>query len=97
MMNDYIGFIIIDFLADFDDTASTCSFGSRADLDRLQEVPVPSWVQIGESVMVHSSRGGGSKTGVVQFVGNVEFAAGPWVGVELDLPEGNFSQFCFIK
>ncbi|KAK3087061.1 hypothetical protein FSP39_001131 [Pinctada imbricata] len=71
-----------------DDSASTCSFGSRADLDRLHESPVPSWVQIGESVMVASSRGGSNKTGVVQFVGNVEFAPGPWVGVELDLPEG---------
>lgn len=73
-----------------DDSVSVCSFGSRADLDRLQEVPVPSWVQIGESVMVQPSKGS-KKTGVVQFVGNVEFAAGPWVGVELDLPEGKTS------
>ncbi|XP_078332068.1 kinesin-like protein KIF13A isoform X4 [Crassostrea virginica] len=70
-----------------DDSASVCSFGSRADLDRLQEVPVPSWVQIGESVIIQSSRGS-PKTGVVKFVGSVEFASGPWVGVELDLPEG---------
>ncbi|XP_060077900.1 kinesin-like protein KIF13B [Ylistrum balloti] len=70
-----------------EDALSVCSFGSRADLDRLQEVPVPSWIQIGESVIVNSSKGP-SKTGFVQFVGNVEFAGGPWVGVELDLPEG---------
>ncbi|XP_069106121.1 kinesin-like protein KIF13A isoform X3 [Argopecten irradians] len=70
-----------------DDALSVCSFGSRADLDRLQEVPMPSWIQIGESVIVNSSKGP-SKTGFVQFVGNVEFAGGPWVGVELDLPEG---------
>ena len=67
---------------------SVCSFGSRADLDRLQEVPVPSWIQVGESVIVTSSRTSSKMTGVVQFIGNVEFAHGPWVGVELDLPEG---------
>lgn len=70
-----------------DDSVSVCSFGSRADLDRLQEVPVPSWVQIEESVIVQPTKGS-PKTGVVKFVGNVEFATGPWVGVELDLPEG---------
>lgn len=48
---------------------------------------MPSWVQIGESVIIQSSRGS-PKTGVVKFVGSVEFASGPWVGVELDLPEG---------
>lgn len=72
---------------EIDDSLSTCSFGSRADLDRLQEVPVPSWIVIGESVIVTPSKGS-QKTGVVQFIGSVEFAAGPWIGVELDLPEG---------
>ncbi|KAL4218427.1 Kinesin-like protein kif13b [Mactra antiquata] len=70
------------------DSVSVCSFGSRADLDRLSEVPLPSWVQVGESVLVTSSKSASKMTGVVQFVGNVEFATGPWVGVELDLPEG---------
>jgi kinesin family protein 13 len=76
-------------IEDCDDSMSTCSFGSRADLDRLQEVPIPSWIIIGESVIVTPSKGS-QKTGVVQFVGSVEFAAGPWVGVELDLPEGDY-------
>lgn len=71
-----------------EDAMSVCSFGSRADLDRLSEVPVPSWIQMGESVMVTSSKSATKMTGVVQFVGSVEFASGPWVGVELDLPEG---------
>ncbi|WAR16223.1 KI13A-like protein [Mya arenaria] len=71
-----------------EDGMSVCSFGSRADLDRLSEVPVPSWVMVGESVIVTSSKSASKMTGVVQFVGNVEFASGPWVGVELDLPEG---------
>jgi hypothetical protein len=71
-----------------EDSMSVCSFGSRADLDRLSEVPMPSWIQVGESVMVTTSKLASKMTGVVQFVGNVEFASGPWVGVELDLPEG---------
>ncbi|KAL5013425.1 hypothetical protein ScPMuIL_007695, partial [Solemya velum] len=76
-----------DQLSGGEDSASVCSFGSRADLDRIQDGPVPSWVQLGESVIVMSSRGP-LKNGVVQFVGNVEFASGSWVGVELDLREG---------
>ena len=71
-----------------EDSMSVCSFGSRADLDRLSETPLPSWIQVGESVMVTSSKSMSKMTGVIQFVGNVEFASGPWVGVELDLPEG---------
>ena len=71
---------------------SVCSFGSRADLDRLHEVPVPSWIQVGESVIVTSTRTSSKLTGVVQFVGNVEFAPGPWIGVDLDLPEGIHSK-----
>ncbi|XP_052250414.1 kinesin-like protein KIF13B isoform X2 [Dreissena polymorpha] len=71
-----------------EDGMSVCSFGSRADLDRLAEIPVPSWIVIGESVIVTASKSAAQMTGVVQFVGNVEFASGPWVGVELDLPEG---------
>lgn len=75
------------------DSVSVCSFGSRADLDRLSEVPLPSWVQVGESVLVTSSKSASKMAGVVQFVGTVEFASGPWVGVELDLPEGT----CFYN
>ncbi|XP_012944939.1 centrosome-associated protein 350 [Aplysia californica] len=70
-----------------EDALSECSFGSRADLDRLHEGPVPSWIQDGESVTVTSSRGF-PKTGTVRFVGSVQFAHGVWVGVELDQPEG---------
>jgi len=75
-----------------EDGMSVCSFGSRADLDRLSEVPVPTWITPGESVMVTSSKSHARMTGVVQFVGTVEFAPGPWVGVELDLPEGEVTR-----
>ncbi|XP_064651713.1 kinesin-like protein KIF13A isoform X3 [Lineus longissimus] len=71
-----------------DDGVSLCSFGSRADLDRIHSGPVPSWIQIGESVQVLSSRGGPSQSGIVKFIGPTEFASGPWVGVELDQPQG---------
>ena len=71
-----------------DDAMSECSFGSRADLDRLLEGPAPAWVQPGQPASVASSRGGPPKSGLVRFVGPVEFANGTWVGMELDLPEG---------
>ena len=75
---------------DNEDTMSICSFGSRADLHRLGEAPVPSWVVVGEPVVVLQSQGG-SKTGTVQFVGQTEFAGGNWIGVELDSPDGGFT------
>lgn len=71
-----------------EDAMSECSFGSRADLDRLLDGPVPAWVQPGQPASVASSRGGPPKSGLVRFVGPVEFAHGTWVGMELDLPEG---------
>ncbi|XP_074656043.1 kinesin-like protein KIF13A isoform X2 [Tubulanus polymorphus] len=76
------------YISDGDDSMSMCSFGSRADLDRLHNTPIPSWIQVGESVLVTSSDGGPMKTGVVKFLGMTEFAAGQWVGLELDQREG---------
>ncbi|GAB1598063.1 KIF13A isoform X15, partial [Argonauta hians] len=70
-----------------EDSMSLCSFGSRADLERLHEGPLPTWIQLGEGVIITSSKGY-SKPGVVQFIGNVHFASGTWIGVELDNPEG---------
>ena len=69
---------------------SMCSFGSRADLYRLGETPVPSWITVSEPVTVLFSNSG-SKPGTVQFVGQTEFASGNWVGVALDQPEGERS------
>ena len=71
-----------------EDTTSVCSFGSRADLHRLSEVPMPAWVHVGEVVTVAVSQGG-TRSGHIQFVGQTEFASGVWVGVELDTPDGN--------
>ena len=79
--------VCICCFTDSEDTMSICSFGSRADLHRLGEAPVPSWIQVGIPVTVLQSRGG-SKNGVVQFIGTTEFAGGNWVGVELDTPDG---------
>ena len=68
-----------------------CSFGSRADLHRLSDTaPLPSWVHVGQSVIVAVSQAG-PRAGVIQFVGHTEFAAGIWVGVELESADGNTS------
>jgi len=70
-----------------EDATSLCSFGSRADLHRLSESPMPSWIYVGEPVIVTVSQGG-TRTGHIQFVGQTEFASGNWVGVELDSADG---------
>lgn len=76
-------------LIDNDDAGSLYSFGSRADLHRISEAPLPPWIQVGEAVIVSSQHAQGSfKTGIIQFVGQTEFAVGNWVGVELDTPDG---------
>ena len=59
-------------------------FGSRKDLHRLSETPVPDWVLIGESVIIRPY----NSTGVISFVGPTEFSHGTWVGVDLDAPTG---------
>jgi len=78
-----------------EDTTSLCSFGSRADLHRLSETPMPSWIHVGEPVIVTVSHGG-TRTGHIQFIGQTEFAPGNWVGVELDSADGN-RIFCCLQ
>lgn len=46
----------------------------------------PRDLKIGDRVIVSSSQG--SKTGVLRFMGETEFANGEWCGVELDDPVG---------
>ncbi|KAK9723131.1 CAP-Gly domain [Popillia japonica] len=60
------------------------NFGSRPDLTKLVDVPVPEWVVLGESVLIRPY----NCSGVVAYIGGTEFAAGTWVGVELDAPKG---------
>ncbi|XP_072263330.1 kinesin-like protein KIF13B [Pyxicephalus adspersus] len=52
-----------------------------SDSEECQEVP--EWLKEGEYVTV-----GTNKTGIVRYVGSVDFQGGIWVGVELDLPAG---------
>ncbi|XP_054711552.1 kinesin-like protein KIF13A isoform X2 [Uloborus diversus] len=48
------------------------------------EMKFPSWLTVGESVMISPY----NKTGVVAYLGPTHFASGPWAGVELDTPTG---------
>ncbi|KAJ3639965.1 hypothetical protein Zmor_003291 [Zophobas morio] len=65
-----------------DDSENT--FGSKPDLSKLSDVPVPEWVVLGESVLIRPY----NSSGVVAYIGGTEFAAGTWIGVELDAPKG---------
>ncbi|OXB84523.1 UNVERIFIED_CONTAM: hypothetical protein H355_007999 [Colinus virginianus] len=55
---------------------SDCEDGASAD----QAHDLPSWVAVGEQVCV-----GSNKVGTVRYVGAVDFSAGVWVGVELNV------------
>lgn len=60
------------------------SFGSKPDLTKISDVPVPDWVVLGESVLIRPY----NSSGVVAYIGETEFASGTWIGVELDAPKG---------
>ncbi|KAJ8964376.1 hypothetical protein NQ317_003093 [Molorchus minor] len=60
------------------------NFGSRPDLTKVNDVPVPDWVVLGESVLIRPY----NSSGVVAYIGETEFASGTWIGVELDAPKG---------
>ncbi|KAI5754861.1 hypothetical protein M8J77_012142 [Diaphorina citri] len=50
----------------------------------FDDVTLPEWVCIGESVLIRPY----NSSGVIAYIGPTEFAAGTWVGVELDAPTG---------
>ncbi len=53
-------------------------------LSSSDDLALPEWLSVGESVQVKP----GYSPGVVAFVGNTQFSPGTWVGVELDAPTG---------
>lgn len=61
------------------------NFGSKPDLTKFSDIPVPEWVVLGESVLIRPY----NSSGVVAYIGDTEFAFGTWIGVELDAPKGN--------
>ncbi|KAL1464562.1 hypothetical protein WDU94_004195, partial [Cyamophila willieti] len=48
------------------------------------DVTLPEWVCQGESVLIRPY----NTSGVIAYIGPTEFAAGTWIGVELDTPTG---------
>ena len=53
--------------------------------DSEEASEVPEWLKEGEYVVV-----GTSKTGIVRYIGPTDFQEGTWIGVELDLPSGEW-------
>ncbi|XP_025837390.1 kinesin-like protein KIF13A isoform X2 [Agrilus planipennis] len=67
-----------------EDDSEVSNYGSRADLNKISDVPVPDWVVLGESVLIRPY----NSSGVIAYIGPTEFANGTWIGVELDAPKG---------
>uniref|UniRef100_A0A8C4UC92 Kinesin family member 13A n=1 Tax=Falco tinnunculus TaxID=100819 RepID=A0A8C4UC92_FALTI len=70
---------IDDFIGKDHLDGSDCEEGASAD----QAHVLPSWMAVGEQVCV-----GSNKMGTVRYVGTVDFSAGIWVGVELNVQLG---------
>lgn len=68
-----------DFITKDHLDGSDCEEGASADQAHI----LPSWVAVGEQVCV-----GSNKMGTVRYVGTVDFSAGIWVGVELNVQLG---------
>ncbi|KFR14555.1 Kinesin-like KIF13A, partial [Opisthocomus hoazin] len=68
-----------DFIGKDHLDGSDCEEGASADQTHV----LPSWVAVGEQVCV-----GSNKTGTVRYIGTVDFSAGIWVGVELNVQLG---------
>uniref|UniRef100_A0A8C3M6T8 Uncharacterized protein n=1 Tax=Geospiza parvula TaxID=87175 RepID=A0A8C3M6T8_GEOPR len=68
-----------DFITKDHLDGSDCEEGASADPAHV----LPSWVAVGEQVCV-----GSNKMGTVRYVGTVDFSAGIWVGVELNVQLG---------
>ncbi|XP_053315234.1 kinesin-like protein KIF13B [Spea bombifrons] len=66
-----------------DDPAERADGKQEVTSDSEEAQEVPDWLKEGEYVTV-----GSNKSGIVKYVGPVDFQEGLWVGVELDLPAG---------
>lgn len=58
----------------------------EATSDSEEASEVPEWLKEGEYVVV-----GPNKTGIVRYIGPTDFQEGTWIGVELDLPSGEWA------
>ncbi|KAL9919930.1 kinesin heavy chain 73 isoform 4-T13 [Glossina fuscipes fuscipes] len=54
------------------------------DDNKFTEINLPSWVVVGESVLIRPY----NTSGLIAYVGTTHFQPGLWIGVELDTPTG---------
>lgn len=59
--------------------------------DSEEASEVPEWLKEGEYVTV-----GTNKIGIVRYIGPTDFQEGTWIGVELDLPSGEYCLFGMV-
>ncbi|KAJ6640612.1 Kinesin-like protein KIF13A [Pseudolycoriella hygida] len=53
-------------------------------LEGQNDIHIPEWVVLGESVLIRPY----NLSGIISFIGSTHFQGGVWVGVELDTPTG---------
>jgi hypothetical protein len=73
--------------------------GSLSGLSSLQSpvaadsnLDLPEWMVCGESVILRQS----NYSGIIAFIGATDFAAGLWIGIELDAPLGKYLTYILL-
>lgn len=56
---------------------------NAADCADVTSEEVPDWIAVGEQVCI-----GSNKTGIVKYIGPLDFSTGTWVGIELNIQMG---------
>uniref|UniRef100_A0A1A9WWG2 CAP-Gly domain-containing protein n=1 Tax=Glossina brevipalpis TaxID=37001 RepID=A0A1A9WWG2_9MUSC len=65
-------------------TSSNGRVSMSNSLENEEEINLPNWIVVGESVQIRPY----NTSGVIAYVGTTHFQPGLWIGVELDTPTG---------